>query len=306
MKVEYYLCFVVALLGCTSCNSANLQIEDAVLWKISGNGLEKPSYLLGTNHTVELGFLDSITGFWDIYNLVECLLVEVDLTRAEIAKEVESTKEDDLMMYLMPKDTTYQMLYSPSDYNLIDSVMIINKMFNYQRFMPGFVAIEFADRQIMKTMKGLMDLELMLKAKEDQKEIVGLDNLEMLNNYNDTLGDLHNQAKDLLQVVNNLDIMLEEVYLFDSLYRHQKITSMSEDSMIYRVSSKLGVKEIEETKSFQNFCTRRNIDWLKKIPFYISRKTSLIAVGVRHLINKNGLIVRLRELGYTVTPILSK
>ena len=38
--------------------NANAQL----LWKISGNGLEKPSYILGTHHLAPLSIKDSIAG----------------------------------------------------------------------------------------------------------------------------------------------------------------------------------------------------------------------------------------------------
>lgn len=39
--------------------SSNAQL----LWKISGNGLEKPSYLFGTHHVAPISVLDSVPGF---------------------------------------------------------------------------------------------------------------------------------------------------------------------------------------------------------------------------------------------------
>ena len=39
-----------------------VNLEDALLWEISGNGLQKSSYLLGTMHTVGYSFLDAIPG----------------------------------------------------------------------------------------------------------------------------------------------------------------------------------------------------------------------------------------------------
>ena len=53
MKKTFVL---LALLAITL--SANAQL----LWKISGNGLEHPSYLLGTHHVAPLSVKDSIAG----------------------------------------------------------------------------------------------------------------------------------------------------------------------------------------------------------------------------------------------------
>lgn len=44
----------------TSC--AKTKQETGLLWKISGNNLEEPSYLFGTHHLVPVSYLDSIDG----------------------------------------------------------------------------------------------------------------------------------------------------------------------------------------------------------------------------------------------------
>ena len=47
----------ILLFICVALNS-NAQL----LWKISGNGLEKPSYIFGTHHLAPLSIKDSIAG----------------------------------------------------------------------------------------------------------------------------------------------------------------------------------------------------------------------------------------------------
>lgn len=39
-----------------------LNVNAQLLWKISGNGQEKPSYILGTHHLAPLSIKDSIAG----------------------------------------------------------------------------------------------------------------------------------------------------------------------------------------------------------------------------------------------------
>ena len=47
----------------------------------------------------------------------------------------------------------------------------------------------------------------------------------------------------------------------------------------------------------------RNDKWLKRLLPMINKESSLIAVGVMHLIGSDGLIAKLRKLGYIVEPI---
>ena len=58
---------IIAFLSSILCRAQvaeeSVKLEDALLWEISGNGLQKSSYLLGTMHTVEFSFMfDSISG----------------------------------------------------------------------------------------------------------------------------------------------------------------------------------------------------------------------------------------------------
>ncbi len=50
-----------------------------VLYKISGNGLKKPSYVIGTCHVVKASFLDTIPGANRVIDEVEQVYGELDM-----------------------------------------------------------------------------------------------------------------------------------------------------------------------------------------------------------------------------------
>ena len=50
--------FIGAVIFICVALSANAQL----LWKVSGNGLSSPSYIMGTNHLAPLSVKDGITG----------------------------------------------------------------------------------------------------------------------------------------------------------------------------------------------------------------------------------------------------
>ena len=85
--------------------SANAQI----LWKVSGNGLQKPSYILGTHHVASKDICDNIAGFNDAYAGIEQVYGEVD---TEIMNDPATQFK--LMPHMtMPKGQT---LSAPSGY----------------------------------------------------------------------------------------------------------------------------------------------------------------------------------------------
>ena len=57
--------------------SANAQL----LWKISGRGIEKPSYILGTHHAVPFTYCDSIPGLMEAFDQVDYVIGEFDMVK---------------------------------------------------------------------------------------------------------------------------------------------------------------------------------------------------------------------------------
>ena len=78
--------------------SSNAQL----LWKISGNGLEKPSYLFGTHHVAPISVLDSVPGFNEALSSAEKVYGEL------IMSEAQSPAAQQLMMSaaMAPQDST--------------------------------------------------------------------------------------------------------------------------------------------------------------------------------------------------------
>ena len=54
--------------------SANAQL----LWKISGRGIDKPSYILGTHHAVPFTYCDSIPGLMEAFDQVDYVIGEFE------------------------------------------------------------------------------------------------------------------------------------------------------------------------------------------------------------------------------------
>ena len=63
-----------------SCNGSSPKAETSLLWKISGNGLEKPSYLFGTHHLVPVSFLDSIPAAVTAFEETDQTVGELDMS----------------------------------------------------------------------------------------------------------------------------------------------------------------------------------------------------------------------------------
>ena len=73
--------------------SLALNSNAQLLWKISGNGQEKPSYILGTHHLAPLSIKDSIAGLPQaVEGIRRSSHVRYDVTRVYAG---DATKYDD-------------------------------------------------------------------------------------------------------------------------------------------------------------------------------------------------------------------
>jgi|GEM_PF-267041 len=119
------LFFIIAIFGLISCKSSNGSGEpSSLLWKISGNGLEVPSYLFGTWHgDTELrnpSFLDSVPHFYEALNSVDVYIGE------GIFINKKNTAKDKNLGILMPKDTAYEDILNVEQIARLDSFLIEN------------------------------------------------------------------------------------------------------------------------------------------------------------------------------------
>ena len=92
--------FAIIVFALLAAQSANAQL----LWKISGRGIEKPSYILGTHHAVPFTYCDSIPGLMEAFEEVDYVIGEFDMVKMGEMTPVQMQNMQKRMM--MPADTT--------------------------------------------------------------------------------------------------------------------------------------------------------------------------------------------------------
>ena len=107
------------LLGILLFISIALSANAQLLWKVSGKGLEKPSYIFGTYHLSPLSIKDSIA-------MNETTQVYGEVVMSEMATPAFMQSMQQQMM--MPKDTTLQNLFTPEQYEEVGKVVKENMM----------------------------------------------------------------------------------------------------------------------------------------------------------------------------------
>lgn len=310
------LFLIMTFITCTSSTAKQPQ-GNGWLWKISGNGLSQPSYLFGTYHgsyDILYEYVDSIPGFHQAFNSCNQYAGEV------ITSTISQSSFAELDMKL-PKNTTYADLLNEEDYHFLDSIVDQNLKSSLDRLYikPSYLALflgklkekeqltkaGYSKSQIDSIELQVMDLALEKKAKEKGYTLVGLEEFSVIKML--LLSDnLKTQADELISdlredndysLFSSFSKTLPEVYR--TLNMKHLINFETKMDSIFQTSPRLRDmgKQVRE-----NLLKRRNINWMEKLPELMKDKSTFIAVGVRHLPGKNGLLTFLQEKGYKVEP----
>ncbi len=313
------IAFLNSILSQAQVTETPTKLEDALLWKITGNGLQKSSYLLGTMHTVEFSFMfDSISGMQKVFSTVEQVATEIDMIALDSIRRKTPYGAND---YFMPSDTTYSMLYSAEDFAFVDSVLSAGNA-RYAERVPAFwqeiyISYELSLRSSKhKQKKVVMDYFVLQFARKNSKKAFFLETLQEISNKNKRAHkskysqDLKGQASSLLFILKNPDVLSNIYNELDSLYRAQKLSMFSIDKLtkyfadLFEGLTEDDFRNNDLLKANNSILLKeRNDAWMAKIPKIMQQGSTLIAVGAMHLTGNTGLINQLRKMGYTVKPV---
>lgn len=283
MKYLVSLCFI-ALLNLTTINAQKL--ENSTLWKIEGNGLEKPSYLFGTIHITCNATLEA-----DVKKALDettQIVMELDMDATDMQSKMLSN------MYLADGKTIKDFV-STEDYKALDN-LFVNTMGMSIKLMenvkPFYLTAMFYPKMIDCPMQSF-ELELTKVAKAQKEEIYGLETLEeQLNFFNNI--PLEEQYADLVRMAkDNLEYDKTNFAKILKVYEDEDITSMIE--MMNDANNQT------LSKHQDILLENRNKNWISKIEAFAKSQPTFFAVGAGHLAGEHGVINLLRQAGYKVT-----
>lgn len=272
----------------TLSTSVFAQDSNTLLWKISGNGLESPSYLFGTIHVKCPDDIKLSDQAKSAFASSEQLVLELDMDDPNFM-----TKMQQLSMNEGMKNISSEL----SEENL----EILNSFFkkHYGVDMSQFGVMKPFVLQTLMFMKSLdcpqtgsYEEAFMAKAKENKWEIGGLEEIEDQISIFDAvpvkeqLNWLMKYAKDEAKLKSSVEKMLlaydnQDTEAIIALFKEFPEYQNLEDAMLYN----------------------RNKKWIAVIQNYAKNKSTFFAVGAAHLGSDKGVIALLQKEGYTLTPI---
>ena len=284
-----------------SCNGSSPKAETSLLWKISGIGLEKPSYLFGTHHLVPVSFLDSIPAAVTAFEETDQTVGELDMS------DMAAMQMQIMGAAVMPEGVTYDALLPPGDVQLLDSTLtdligvgldqlgqlkpaMISNLISitlYQKYYPAISSQENIDLYFQTEALKLSRPVKALETAEEQVEIL----------LNST--PLERQAELLICMVKHPELLKDQMDELQLAYHAQDLNALQ--ALFDKEIPNDPCPSTDEEKEALN--KDRNEKWLAQLPAIMAKNATFIAVGAMHLPGDDGLIEGLRDQGFTVEAI---
>ena len=296
MKTMKRLTLVLGLLLVATAVHAQL------LWKVTGNGLGRPSYILGTHHMAPSTMIDQIKGMNEA-------IAGCDIVVGEVEKDSLMSPEVQARMaqaMVAPLDSTLDKVLTPADYGIVEKVF--NKYFGtlgmklkqVNNLKPSAISTQMQAMQAIKYFpnfdaNSLIDVMVQTRANEAGRPSVGFESVDEQINllFN---GSIANQAKGLVEACKQDEFFQVQSAALADAYLAQDLDKL----LAVMTDATMGGDSEEE---MEVLIYSRNRSWAEKLKVIMPERACLVCVGAGHLPGEQGLLQLLRNAGYTVEPM---
>lgn len=317
----------------------NNSAPDGVMWRISGNELERPSYVLGTVHTLHRDIIRHIPEIALYLDSAEALVLESDVLKTDYQSDMERIRAsipdgasdfvermskdfshkgkknpynkylnreqrdslDAMMEYLMG-DIPYKNL-NPS----ITAILLYHSFLEKRREIHEHLGYDTQARS--RTFDAELEKLFLQKNEENRMSNVG-DTLEILEL--DSLRMFQYAVENLLFPVQRMSSADMAQFIYGGVTVLQKrIRQIEVIDSLYRKGRGYDILQLQSQydtmrKDDVFNVEERNRYWMSKLPAIIEKGPVFITVGLSHVLPtqwSKGILCELMKLGYDVTPI---
>ncbi len=296
MKIPAFLVILLGLIPGILFGQSEDQ-ENGLLWSITGNGLEQPSYLYGTIHMIDSDDFFWPNGTLEAFSATERVVFEIDM---DMMNDM-SAQFSMLMGVMMADGTTLGELLSEEDYAFITKEFdeLGLPMFLLERMKPMFLTIfaggDFSPEQFTGGNIKSYEMEFMAMAEEQSKETGGLESVEFQMSIFDSIP-YKAQADMLVEGLRSSDNGEDQLKEMVELYKKQDLNGLND----------MLNSEGETLMEYDHIILEgRNRAWIPVMDEMMKEKPTFFAVGAGHLAGETGVIHLLRAEGYQLRPIKS-
>ncbi len=263
-------------------------LENSLLWKISGNGLEKPSYLYGTIH---------MTCNYKLSDQLAKAFAETDRIALEVDMDDPSLQAKMMKGMMMSDGQTIKGILSEDDYTQLAGFFKENVGMNLEmldKMKPFAVSAMLISKMVPCETPGSYEAEFMKIAKEQKEEIEGLESIESQMAIFDSIP-YKDQLRDLVKMAKE--------GLSESKTEFKKLTALYDKEDINGLMNMMTDSEEVTGKFKETLLDKRNQNWIPVIAKKSKEKATFYGVGAMHLAGEQGVIRLLRKAGFTVEAV---
>lgn len=275
---------------------ASAQTE-SIFWKIEHPDIKKPSYLFGTYHMINSGFLEEDAAKANkAFKKSTTILVE--------SRQSDLTDQTMMDTYFFGGPSIMENL-TPEEIELVDSIALktLNSpLGNYDNMKPLLLAVFIGLTHHQEYLKDSgnyegepIDVFFDNNATEREIDVFSLETPQQSFEYSlDSIG-FAEQLKYLVANCKYDDRMYAIAGNMFESYKSNNVKSLLKATDDY--------SELVSDVTDEYITDKRNKLWMPKILEELKKGNVFIAVGSLHLTYDFGLVTLLRENGFTLTPL---
>jgi uncharacterized protein YbaP (TraB family) len=264
------------------------QNENSLLYRISGNGITKPSYLFGTIHISCEAKIN--TELKNALDATTQMYLELDMDDPELQTKMAAKVH-------MKDGATISSFLSAEDYQLLDSYLkeklnVSAKAFN--TYKPFFLSSFFLS-SLLECAPQSFESELVKISAMQKEPVFGLETVEEQMDIFDQIP-YQLQAEELIKSIR-ADFKSDKEEL-NALLKAYTLKDLNEMQVLFKKSDNKIMSDYEDL-----LLVKRNKNWIGLIERISKEQPTFFGVGAAHLIGDEGVVNLLRRNGYLVEAL---
>lgn len=263
-------------------------VRAQVLYEISGNGLKKKSYLLGTYHLLPADDLANVKSVFKCFAKSEVVVGEIIMNEQEAAQKMAAA---------MMAEEPFTKYLTEEEQHTVDSVLKADVGAGLEamaKIKPDYVLLVWEQLVMMQGNardKDFMDSFFQTAAFMSGKPVKGFETIEQ--QLEIIAGDDEKGAKELAEhMKKGKKAIIEETQRLQEAYIAQDLERLGE----------MAIAEMTE-EQLETIVYKRNRNWVEQMPEMMKANSCLVVVGAMHLVGEQGVVSLLKKKGYKVKAV---
>ncbi|MTI41459.1 TraB/GumN family protein [Fulvivirga lutimaris] len=276
------------LVGMLLFRTTHAQDANALLWKIEGKDLKKPSYIYGTIHIICKDDFFVTDAVKKAQSETELTVLELDMDDPEFMQKIQQGSMNEGMKNIVSEFTDEQKeianTFFKANYGADLSQLGIVK--------PFALLSMVVQKSVPCTTPESYEATFVKNAQERNVEVLGLETVEFQTSLFDN-EPLAKQIKLLITTIEEFDEAEAEFTKLVGAYKNQDLKALQQI-----------MADSPEYAEFEDLLLGdRNKAWIAKIEAFIKEQPTFFGVGALHLAGENGVLTLLKKEGYKVSPV---